>query len=344
MTMKHEIPLFDLFSGIGGFSYALHKACKTIGYCESSLKCQQILTSNMERKLIDSAPIHSDIVHLQKSQLAQQPVMITAGFPCQDISSANPYGDGLKGNRSKLVHHVFRLIDECNSTIKIVLLENVHNILHKPNALSRIESSLKKRGFIFAHIIVSCSELGAPMRRKRWFCLAIRGSKTKELLQHMCGKLACFDTFPWKETFKASKAVKKSTEQTSKWRCSMLGNAVVPACVVYAFQLLSSTLLPSICKQPEPNMLGKKWQIVITDGKTQKTIANWGTPSAQLCHWYPCHIPWTRCSKLLSKQVFMELGTIKKHGLDAQKTHEVNPCFVEWLMGYPRNYTLVKKT
>jgi hypothetical protein len=106
MTMKHEIPLLDLFSGIGGFSYALHKACKTIGYCESSLKCQQILISNMERKLIDSAPIHSDIVHLQKSQLAQQPVMITAGFPCQDISSANPYGDGLKGNRSKLVHHV----------------------------------------------------------------------------------------------------------------------------------------------------------------------------------------------------------------------------------------------
>jgi hypothetical protein len=113
----------------------------------------------------------------------------------------------------------------------------------------------------------------------------------------MCGKLACFDTFPWKETFKGSKAVQKSTEQTSKWRCSMLGNAVVPACVVYAFQLLSSTLLPSICKQPEPNMLGKKWQIVITDGKTQKTIVNWGTPSAQLRHWYTCR---RKCLKTAS--------------------------------------------
>jgi hypothetical protein len=338
-----RIHLLDLFSGIGGFSLALHKSCKTIAYCELSVDCQEVLKSNMAKRQIDRAPIFDDVKTLQAAQLPSRPVVITAGFPCQDLSIANVHGQGLLGSRSNLLKQVFRIVDECGSSVQVLLLENVANIVTKPHAMTYIENAFRKRGFQSSYMTFACTLLGAPMRRKRWYCLAVRGDSVSNLVEHICRTLKATELNPWIRDYRNSKVIKQVNDSSAKHRCAMLGNTVVPACVAYAFQQLSQDILQKtiIPQQPLPT---KKWAITITDGKKTKVKTFWNTPSAQVKHWYACYSAWTRCSKLLCKQVFMELGTVKKHGLDAQKTHEVNPCFVEWLMGYPRNYTLVKKT
>jgi hypothetical protein len=346
-----RIPLLDLFSGIGGFSFALHDACQTIAYCEQDVNCQKVLLSNMVNQRIDKAPIHCNIETLHASNLPQFPTMVTAGFPCQDISKANLNGQGLLGTRSKLLEHVFRLIDECGPSVKIIYFENVSNILNNEHALRYIDTALKSRKFCYVHTSFSCDILGAPMKRKRWYCVAFRGEDGCNKLHQMQAKLSGVGCGTWNRAYTASKVIMQHNTTLPKLRCSMLGNSIVPACVLRALQLLTQHARTTgdrarmkYIATEEHTTCKKTWKITITDGSVTKTSKHWYTPSAQVKHWYACYSPWTRCSEMLSKQIFMELGTVKKYGIDAQKTHEVNPCFVEWLMGYPRNYTLVKKT
>ena len=116
--------MLDLFSGIGGFSFALHAVARTVGYCEIQPICRDILRLNMRRQRIDRAPIMEDITKIAYVRTCQNfHKLICAGFPCTDTSVANPAGKGLEGAQSGLIKHVFRLVDECDH-VKYVLLEN----------------------------------------------------------------------------------------------------------------------------------------------------------------------------------------------------------------------------
>ena len=53
--------------------------------------------------------------------------LVTAGFPCQDLSQAGKTA-GIDGHRSSLVGQVFRLLDD--QPVSWVLLENVSFMLH----------------------------------------------------------------------------------------------------------------------------------------------------------------------------------------------------------------------
>ncbi|MGZ9140456.1 MAG: DNA cytosine methyltransferase [Nitrospira sp.] len=76
--------------------------------------------------------------------------MVCAGFPCQDLSQAGRTA-GIGGERSRLVDHVFRLLDTCRPTW--LVLENVSFMLHldKGRALTRLVSALEERGFRWAY-------------------------------------------------------------------------------------------------------------------------------------------------------------------------------------------------
>ena len=136
----------DLFSGIGGFSYALRSVAKTVAYCEIDDNCRAVLEQNMTKNRIDHAHIFQDVTNLTKSDLEKlRPNMITAGFPCTDISSANPNGLGLNGLRSGLFSEILRIIDQLR-TIDIVFLENSPRILNK--GYDYIKAEMERRGYI----------------------------------------------------------------------------------------------------------------------------------------------------------------------------------------------------
>jgi site-specific DNA-cytosine methylase len=73
----------DLFSGIGGIAYGLHSITQTELYCEINPAARLVLESNINKNLIDEAPIHGDI-----NTLINPPPhdMLTFGFPCKGFS------------------------------------------------------------------------------------------------------------------------------------------------------------------------------------------------------------------------------------------------------------------
>ena len=88
--MKH----LDLFSGIGGFALAARwVGWETVGFCEIDPYCQKVLAKHWP-----GVPIYEDVRDVTAERLGADGVIamgariiITGGFPCQDISALKPH-------------------------------------------------------------------------------------------------------------------------------------------------------------------------------------------------------------------------------------------------------------
>lgn len=166
--MKH----LDLFSGIGGFALGLEStgAFETVAFCEQDLFCRHVLARHWPE-----VPIFDDVrtitAHSLHSSGVAQVDIISAGFPCQDISWAGNRA-GLEGSRSGLARHIVRLAGELGPDW--VLLENVPNILGL--GLGDLLGPLSALGYDCVWDCVPASALGAPHRRDRWWCIAKRAN------------------------------------------------------------------------------------------------------------------------------------------------------------------------
>lgn len=98
--------------------------------------------------------------------------LLTAGFPCQDLSQAGMTA-GIGGHRSGLVDHVFRLLDQ--RKVPVVVLENVSFMLSLDQgaAMDRLTKAFEERGYRWAYRIVN-SLAFLPQRRERVFFVASR--------------------------------------------------------------------------------------------------------------------------------------------------------------------------
>jgi DNA (cytosine-5)-methyltransferase 1 len=312
------IPTLDLFSGVGGFSYALKDICKTVGYCEIDLNCRLVLEKLMREKKIDTAPIFEDITKLHAKDIKSRPNMITAGFPCQDISRANTKGLGINGPRSGLFFEICRLIDELKS-IDYVFLENSPNI--QSRGLERVEKEFRKRNYQTVWNIFDSKEYGASHSRRRWFFLAYKKPLPIAFIKniHSIGK----NPTP-KLVVKRSKAHIK--------RCSMLGNSVVPKVVQIAWNSLNGETYP---KNKEMNE-----DIVFKDGNSVYRKSLWATPT---------HVGWIqhrkicdRATRILINQIMYSANTSFEKNIPVNmrdRYYSVNANFVEHLMGYPNRWT-----
>eukprot|EP00798_Chlamydomonas_sp_ICE-L_P008938 gene8938-biopygen2847 len=135
---------------------------------------RDVLEANMKRKNIDKAPIFEDVTTLKAVDVPELPDVITASFPCQDISSAGK-GAGITGEHSGLYKHIFRLVKEFrrhrNHRISVIVMENSPMI--KNRGLEKIESDLRSLGFRFQSVYRKASDFGARHERRRWCMVAI---------------------------------------------------------------------------------------------------------------------------------------------------------------------------
>lgn len=153
-----------LFAGIGGLELGLSRA----GH-EPLLTCEiwDPAIAVLEARF-DGVPNERDIAEL--GDLPDATELVTAGFPCQDLSQAGLTA-GIKGKRSGLVDHVFRLLDQRRT--KIVVLENVSFMLtlDRGAAMERLTRAFEERGYRWAYRTVN--SLGfVPQRRERVFFVA----------------------------------------------------------------------------------------------------------------------------------------------------------------------------
>jgi len=163
--LKKSLSVFDIFSGIGGFSIGLEKAgMQTVAFCEKDSFCQKILKTHWP-----DVPVFSDISKVCKDDLKTLgPIdIIAGGFPCQDISCAGKQV-GINGSRSGLWKEFKRLINELKP--RYAIIENVANLRSK--GLVTVLQDLWEIGYNAEWHCIPASAFGAPHRRDRIWIIA----------------------------------------------------------------------------------------------------------------------------------------------------------------------------
>jgi DNA (cytosine-5)-methyltransferase 1 len=159
----------DLFSGIGGFALACrHVGLDTACFCESDPYCQRVL-----RKHWPDVPIIDDIKQFNGHEW-QRPTLLTAGFPCQDVSIAQTRRErsGLDGERTGLWCELVRIIGEARP--RIALMENVTMLLCGDDGqwFGRVLGDLAEIGYDAEWHCIPASHVGAPHKRDRVWIVA----------------------------------------------------------------------------------------------------------------------------------------------------------------------------
>jgi DNA (cytosine-5)-methyltransferase 1 len=328
------IPTLDLFSGIAGFSYALNSIAKTVAYCEINKDCRDLLSNLMNNKKIDEAPIFEDITKLTGLDLKKlKPKMLTAGFPCTDISGANINGKGLDGSRSGLFFEIMRIIDETPS-ISYILLENSPMI--RIRGLSRIRKELKKRNFNLVWGYFEAKMVGALHKRKRWICFGYKELGTD--LKYINEKSIKYN---WTKTIPL--IVKKTPENKNYLnRCMMLGNSIVPQMIRYAWNVLLQNTFDSNKNEVKDikSIYTNNVSVILYDSKNTITKHRWATPT--FSRWGQYKILTERGTHNLSNQIFYKEDLQVDSNIPINmrdKFYRINPNFIENLMGYPKDWT-----
>lgn len=178
----------DLFSGIGGFALGLYwtRKVRTVGFCESDPFCRQVLG-----KYWFNVPCYPDIQELTYGQLAADgliPIdLLTAGFPCQDISTAGQ-GRGLTGPRSGLWFHCLRVVQEVRP--RWVLVENVPAL--RTRGADVVLGGLEEAGYTCRAFVVGAWAVGAPHKRDRVWIVAHAESERSRIQQSQWKNLSDF--------------------------------------------------------------------------------------------------------------------------------------------------------
>lgn len=154
--------VLDLFSGIGGFSLGLERTggFRTVAFCEIDPYCRRVLAKHWP-----DVPVHDDIT-TREFQEGEADV-ITAGFPCQDLSYAGA-GAGLSGARSGLYREVIRAVRVVRP--RYAVLENVAALLGR--GLGTVLGDLAAVGYDAEWHCIPASAVGAPHIRDRIWIIA----------------------------------------------------------------------------------------------------------------------------------------------------------------------------
>ena len=171
------LKVLDLFSGIGGFSYAAERIVggyETTQFVEIDSYCQSVL-----RKNFPNTPIHDDIKTF--SAKPGQFDVFTIGFPCQDLSVAGRQRGINDETRSGLFYESIRLLREVRP--RFALFENVRNLLshEKGETFQEVLFQIAKAGYDAEWSIISAKDLGACHLRERIWIVAYSKSQSSNV-------------------------------------------------------------------------------------------------------------------------------------------------------------------
>src|SRR6185503_14467356 len=149
------------FSGIGGFSLGLERTggFETVAFCEIEPFPRKVLAKHWPK-----VPIYDDV---STAEFVEPVDLVTAGFPCQDISFAGE-GAGLAGSRSGLFWHVLRAV--CLVGRPKLLLENVAALLAR--GMGTVLGALAQIGYDTEWHCIPASYVGLPHSRDRIWIVA----------------------------------------------------------------------------------------------------------------------------------------------------------------------------
>jgi len=173
-TKKNEKKLkgytfIDLFSGIGGFHYALNSFGATCVFAsEIDPKASYTYTNNHE--IIPKG----DITKIDEKDIPTHDILC-AGFPCQAFSISGKQ-KGFEDTRGTLFFDITRIVNHHKP--KILFLENVKNFAKHDNGntLKIVLNTLKKMNYTVHYKVLNTSHFGLPKNRERIYIIAFNNS------------------------------------------------------------------------------------------------------------------------------------------------------------------------
>ena len=163
----------SLFSGIGGIEYGLERSGLATSH-EWMIEMDKFCCSVLEKKFPNALVINDKVENINPLDLSRIDIL-TAGFPCQPVSTAGSR-KGVEDERW-LWDEVWRFIDVLRP--RYFLLENVPGIFtaNKGKAFERVIKDIaESRSYRFEWQIISARSVGAAHLRKRFFGVGILGN------------------------------------------------------------------------------------------------------------------------------------------------------------------------
>jgi DNA (cytosine-5)-methyltransferase 1 len=169
-----ELTIAGLFAGIGGLELGLHQSgAHTKLLCEVWEPARAVLKEHFPG--VDLRGDIGDVDELPATDI------VTAGFPCQDLSQAGRTA-GIKGEQSSLVKYLFKLLRKAHP--RWVVIENVRNmlVLDGGNAMKYLVHELEELHYRWAYRLVDSRFTGVPQRRQRVILVASRDDDPRSVL------------------------------------------------------------------------------------------------------------------------------------------------------------------
>ena len=164
-----------LYAGIGGFELGFQRSGhRTLLMSEIDPDALRIIRHRFGHVALDT-----NVVEL--AALPEGTEIVTAGFPCQDLSMAGRKV-GLEGDRIRVVEALFRLLEVRRAPW--VVVENVYFMLHLAggSAMEYVLSRLERLGYRWASRVVDSRAFGLPQRRRRVYIVASLAGDPRNVL------------------------------------------------------------------------------------------------------------------------------------------------------------------
>lgn len=172
MASPPSMKVAALFAGIGGielgFQRAFGDSLETSFFCEWWEPARAVLQARFP-----GVEVHPDV-----RELASIPAgidLVTAGFPCTDLSQAGRTA-GITGENSGLVRHVFEALNASRkgASLPTLFIENVPNMLSldRGKAMHYLVTEMESLGYRWAYRVVDSRFTGVPQRRRRVILIA----------------------------------------------------------------------------------------------------------------------------------------------------------------------------
>lgn len=246
---KRTINELHLFAGSGGgILGGLLLGHTTVCAVEINPYCRKVLLQRQRDGILPRFPIWDDVRTFDGRPWNGIADIVCGGFPCQDISAANQYGEGITGKRSGLWQEMRRVVGEIRP--RIVLVENSPMLTVR--GLGVVLGGLAEMGYDAQWGVLGASDAGAQHSRKRIWILAhsagVRwgwwrhlSEQERERIQSqgLVGKSG-----PWETTATEKARILGMGNGVANGldRLRAIGNGQVPAVVRLAYKQLSAQL------------------------------------------------------------------------------------------------------
>jgi len=197
-----------LFAGAGGGILGGMLCGHTVvGAVEIEEYPRDVLKQRQRDGILDRFPIWDDVTtfrvdnpecreYIEGLRGVKQSLVISAGWPCQDLSIANPNGKGLDGERSGLWSEVERIISEIRP--KNVFLENSAMLAVRGG--TRVIEDLAGMGYVGSWGAMGGIEAGLSADGKRIWILAHEAYSERRIAAEIQGAIS-YSEKPWRRQF-----------------------------------------------------------------------------------------------------------------------------------------------